>query len=128
MSSSYTQFRSAWKRFLKIPGAPSDVSYDGGDPNTGLSKLMAGGHQEPQQAQSADNNAAAEESAAADDRPSRSAGLCMTCCLAHDVEHRRRHGCEACDDGLEMSASDRKLARWSPGECAPELQVGDVSL
>jgi hypothetical protein len=38
------QFRSAWKRFLKIPGTVSEVSLDA-DITTGMTKLMTG-HQE----------------------------------------------------------------------------------
>lgn len=102
-----SQFRTAWKRFLNIPGVLSDTSLEG-EVTTGVSKLMVG-HQEL--AHSA-NSAIVEG-----DQPSG-----FICCMVQDeyrrqtAEAEKKFGCN-----LEM-VSNKCQQNWTSSD------VGDVSL
>ncbi|KAL4090684.1 hypothetical protein QTP88_025476 [Uroleucon formosanum] len=98
-----TQFRSAWKRFLNIPGTSSDVSLDA-DITTGMTKLMTGHQELP--AHPTKNGDTTHQP-----------GLIM-CCLAHDEHRRTTYDC-----GLEM----RSCNPQAPDK-RPESDIGDVSL
>ncbi|XP_060852283.1 rhodopsin-like [Rhopalosiphum padi] len=103
-----TQFRSAWKRFLKIPGTVSEVSLDA-DITTGMTKLMTGHQELPVHP---GNNVDA-------DHPS---GLIM-CCLAHDEHRRSATYVDQYECNLEMKSCNPQTLRKQT-----ETNLGDVSL
>lgn len=103
-----TQFRSAWKRFLKIPGTVSEVSLDA-DITTGMTKLMTGHQELP--VHPMDNGDA-----------NHPPGLIM-CCLAHDEHRRSTTYVDQYECNLEMkSCNPQTLGKQT------ETNLGDVSL
>ncbi|XP_022172540.1 rhodopsin-like [Myzus persicae] len=103
-----TQFRSAWKRFLNIPGPLSEVSLDA-DITTGMTKLMTGHQELPSHPM---NNGGANHPP----------GLIM-CCLAHDEHRRSATYADQYQCNLEMkSCNPQTLGK------RPETDIGDVSL
>lgn len=102
------QFRSAWKRFLKIPGTVSEVSLDA-DITTGMTKLITG-HQELPVHPMNNGNA------------NHPPGLIM-CCLAHDEHRRSTTYVDQYECNLEMkSCNPQTLGKQA------ETNLGDVSL
>lgn len=103
-----TQFRSAWKRFLNIPGTLSEVSLDA-DITTGMTKLMTGHQELP--AHPMNNGDAANPP-----------GLIM-CCLAHDEHQQSATFADRYECNLEMKSCNPQ----NLGD-RPETDIGDVSL
>ncbi|KAF0763140.1 rhodopsin-like, partial [Aphis craccivora] len=102
-----TQFRSAWKRFLKIPGTVSEVSLDA-DITTGMTKLMTGHQELPVHPM---NNGDA----------SHPPGLIM-CCLAHDEHRRSTTYVDQYECNLEMkSCNPQTLGKQT------ETNLGDLA-
>ncbi|VVC32480.1 G protein-coupled receptor, rhodopsin-like,GPCR, rhodopsin-like, 7TM [Cinara cedri] len=100
-----TQFRTAWKRFLNLPGMMSEGSMDG-EITTGVSKLIVG---QSELVVHSTNSAVVEV-----DPPS---GL--MCCLAQD-EHSRPDNPEKYGCTLEMTSNEQE--KWA------EAEFGDVLL